>query len=88
MVNPTEPPSAPVNHELTQQLNGKPPKTANAAITLATVRCLSADIVQQFKGGHAGTAIGAAASAIALFRDVMRFNPKDDQWFGRDRFVL
>jgi dihydroxyacetone synthase len=57
-------------------------------IVLRTLRCLSADLVQQFKGGHPGTAMGAAAIAVALWRYAMRFNPKNPEWFNRDRFVL
>ncbi|KAF9266495.1 transketolase [Marasmius fiardii PR-910] len=57
-------------------------------LVLRTIRCLVADVVQQFKGGHPGTAMGAAAISVSLWRDVMRFNPKDGLWFNRDRFVL
>ncbi len=60
---------------------------------LGTVRCLAADLVQQFNGGHPGTAMGAAAIGVALFASGienggMRYNPKDAQWINRDRFVL
>ncbi|PWN40961.1 transketolase [Ceraceosorus guamensis] len=59
-----------------------------SALTLSNVRCLVADLVQQFNGGHPGTAMGAAAIGLVLWRDVMRFNPADAKWLGRDRFVL
>lgn len=57
------------------------------ADTLAvhTIRTLGADLCQQFKGGHPGTVMGAAAIGVALFRHVMEFNPANDQWFARDR---
>lgn len=55
---------------------------------LATIRVLAADIVQAYKGGHAGTPMGAAAIGVALFRDTMRLNPADPLWLNRDRFVL
>ncbi|KAK0442530.1 Transketolase, thiamine diphosphate binding domain-containing protein [Desarmillaria tabescens] len=42
----------------------------------------------QFKGGHPGTAMGAALIGVALWRHTMRFNPKNPEWFNRDRFVL
>jgi dihydroxyacetone synthase len=32
--------------------------------------------------------MGAAAIGVALFRDIMRFNPKDPLWLNRDRFIL
>lgn len=52
------------------------------------MRCLTADLVQQYNGGHPGTAMGAAAIGLALWGDVMRFNPKNASWLDRDRFVL
>ncbi|KAJ8072231.1 hypothetical protein PM082_015789 [Marasmius tenuissimus] len=57
-------------------------------LVLSTIRCLTADLVQQFKGGHPGTAMGAAPIGLSLWRDVMCYNPKDPLWFNRDRFVL
>ncbi|KAK0209085.1 transketolase [Desarmillaria ectypa] len=39
-------------------------------------------------GGHPGTVMGAAAIGVALWRFAMRYNPKDPNWFNRDRFVL
>ena len=32
--------------------------------------------------------MGAASIAVALWRHSMRFNPKNPEWFNRDRFVL
>ncbi|MCO5549785.1 hypothetical protein L7F22_003259 [Adiantum nelumboides] len=72
----------------------QPPKAANSSLAevapevLATVRCLAADLVQQFNGGHPGTAMGAAAIGLALWGDIMRFNPNNPNWLDRDRFVL
>ncbi|KAF5371185.1 hypothetical protein D9758_004210 [Tetrapyrgos nigripes] len=57
-------------------------------LIVTTIRCLGADLVQQYKGGHAGTVMGAAPIAVSLWRDVMRYNPQDPLWFNRDRFVL
>ncbi|GAA5983619.1 hypothetical protein JCM10908_000354 [Rhodotorula pacifica] len=64
------------------------PKVASDALVLATIRCLAADIVQAYKGGHAGTPMGAAAIGVALFREAMRYNPQNPLWLNRDRFVL
>ncbi|EST07263.1 Transketolase, C-terminal [Kalmanozyma brasiliensis GHG001] len=55
---------------------------------LREIRCLAADLVQQFKGGHPGTAMGAASIGMALWGSAMRFNPADGTWPDRDRFVL
>lgn len=53
-----------------------------------TVRVLAADAVQKAGHGHPGTAMSLAPLAYLLFRQVMRHDPADDQWLGRDRFVL
>ncbi|KAJ7736743.1 Transketolase, thiamine diphosphate binding domain-containing protein [Mycena maculata] len=57
-------------------------------LVLNTVRILGADLTQAFKGGHPGTVMGAAAIGFALWRHVMSYNPKNPDWFDRDRFVL
>ncbi len=53
-----------------------------------TVRVLAADAVQKVGNGHPGTAMSLAPVAYLLFQDVLRHDPGDDQWLGRDRFVL
>jgi len=53
-----------------------------------TVRLLAADAVQKVGNGHPGTAMSLAPLAYLLFGRVMRHDPGDDQWLGRDRFVL
>jgi transketolase len=53
-----------------------------------TIRVLAADAVQKTGNGHPGTAMSLAPVAYLLFQKVMRHNPADDQWLGRDRFVL
>ncbi|MFE3269286.1 transketolase [Streptomyces sp. NPDC059215] len=53
-----------------------------------TVRLLAADAVQKVGNGHPGTAMSLAPLAYLLFHNVMRHDPADDQWLGRDRFVL
>ncbi|WP_033825615.1 transketolase [Kitasatospora sp. MBT63] len=53
-----------------------------------TVRLLAADAVQKVGNGHPGTAMSLAPLAYLLFQNVMRYDPNDDQWLGRDRFVL
>ncbi|MFW9957573.1 MAG: transketolase [Candidatus Odinarchaeota archaeon] len=53
-----------------------------------TIRFLSADAVQQANSGHPGMPMGAAAMAYTLWTRHLRFNPKNPQWWDRDRFVL
>ncbi len=57
-------------------------------LCINTIRFLSADAVQQANSGHPGMPMGAAAMAYTLWTKFLRFNPKDPQWFDRDRFVL
>ncbi|MEX5301455.1 transketolase [Kocuria sabuli] len=53
-----------------------------------TVRVLAADAVEKVGNGHPGTAMSLAPAAYLLFQKVMRHDPTDDRWTGRDRFIL
>ncbi len=53
-----------------------------------TVRVLAADAVQKVGNGHPGTAMSLAPVAYLLYQNVMRHDPSDPAWLGRDRFVL
>jgi transketolase len=53
-----------------------------------TARVLAADAVEKVGNGHPGTAISMAPAAYLLWNKVMRRDPLDDQWLGRDRFIL
>ncbi|MGW3130728.1 transketolase [Streptomyces sp. NPDC001076] len=53
-----------------------------------TARILAADAVQQVGNGHPGTAMSLAPAAYTIFQKVMRHDPADPEWTGRDRFVL
>ncbi|MEW2394928.1 transketolase [Streptomyces sp. NPDC046862] len=53
-----------------------------------TARVLAADAVQKVGNGHPGTAMSLAPAAYTLFQKVMRHDPSDPDWTGRDRFVL
>ncbi|GAA0514922.1 transketolase [Saccharopolyspora subtropica] len=53
-----------------------------------TARVLAADAVEHCGSGHPGTAMSLAPAAYALFQRVMRHDPSDPKWIGRDRFVL
>ncbi|AZR03471.1 transketolase [Trueperella pyogenes] len=53
-----------------------------------TGRALAADAVQKVGNGHPGTAMSLSPAAYLLFQKVMRNDPSDDSWLGRDRFVM
>ncbi|MFD6951650.1 transketolase [Nocardiopsis sp. TSRI0078] len=53
-----------------------------------TVRALAMDAVEKTGSGHPGTAMSLAPAAYMLFQKVMRHDPSDPEWTGRDRFVL
>ena len=53
-----------------------------------TARVLAMDSVQKVGNGHPGTAMSLAPAAYLLFQKVMRHDPSDPHWPGRDRFVL
>jgi transketolase len=57
-------------------------------LCINTIRILSADAVQNANSGHPGMPMGAAAMAYALWTRFLKHNPKNPQWFDRDRFVL
>jgi transketolase len=57
-------------------------------LAINTIRTLSIDAVQQAKSGHPGTPMALAPLVYVLWNRVMRFDPKDPIWPGRDRFVL
>jgi transketolase len=53
-----------------------------------TVRVLAADAVEKVGNGHPGTAISLAPAAYLLYQNVLRHDPADPSWLGRDRFIL
>ncbi|MFD1200916.1 transketolase [Leucobacter albus] len=53
-----------------------------------TARVLAADAVEKVGNGHPGTAISLAPVAYLLHQKVMRHDPSDAKWIGRDRFIL
>lgn len=56
--------------------------------TIDTIRALAMDGVQNANAGHPGTAMALAPVAYLLYRDVLRHNPANPGWAGRDRFIL
>jgi transketolase len=53
-----------------------------------TIRFLSADGVQAANSGHPGLPMGTAAIAYTIWKNHLKINPKNPNWFDRDRFVL
>ena len=53
-----------------------------------TARVLAVDAVEKVGNGHPGTAVSLAPAAYLLYQDLMRHDPTDPTWIGRDRFVL
>ena len=52
------------------------------------IRFLSIDAVQKANSGHPGMPMGMADVVTVLFKNFLKFNPKDPDWLNRDRFVL
>jgi len=56
--------------------------------SIDTIRLLAADAVQKAQSGHPGTPMDLAPAAYTLWQHVLRYDPADPGWMGRDRFVL
>lgn len=52
------------------------------------IRALAMDAVQKANSGHPGMPMGMADIAEVLWRDFLKFNPRNPQWSNRDRFIL
>ncbi len=57
-------------------------------LCINSIRFLAIDAIEKASSGHPGLPMGAAPMAFVLWDQFMRFNPKNPQWFNRDRFVL
>ncbi|GAA1857908.1 transketolase [Myceligenerans crystallogenes] len=55
---------------------------------VTSIKALAADAVEKVGNGHPGTAVSLAPAAYLLFQKVMRHDPSDPHWVGRDRFIL
>ena len=62
--------------------------TAADARAVDLIRVLAMDAVQEAGSGHPGTAMSLAPAAYLLYQRIMRHDPADPGWPGRDRFVL
>ncbi len=52
------------------------------------IRFLSIDAVQKANSGHPGMPMGMADVVTVLFKNFLKFNPKNPDWLNRDRFIL
>ena len=57
-------------------------------LCINTIRVLSLDQIQTAKSGHPGMPLGASPMAYVLWDKFLRHNPKNPNWFNRDRFIL
>ncbi len=57
-------------------------------LCINSIRFLAVDAIEKASSGHPGLPMGAAPMAFVLWDKFMRYNPKNPQWFNRDRFVL
>jgi transketolase len=57
-------------------------------LCINSIRFLAIDAVEKASSGHPGLPMGAAPMSFVLWDRFMRYNPKNPQWFNRDRFVL
>ncbi|MEW9502493.1 transketolase [Jeotgalibacillus marinus] len=62
--------------------------TSTDDLAISTVRTLSIDAIDKANSGHPGLPMGAAPFAYTLWTRFMNHNPKNPDWFNRDRFVL
>ena len=62
--------------------------SATDARTVDLIRVLAMDAVELAGSGHPGTAMSLAPAAYLLFQRILRHDPADADWLGRDRFVL
>ena len=60
----------------------------NDAKTVDLIRVLAMDAVERAGSGHPGTAMSLAPAAYLLYQKILRHDPADPLWPGRDRFVL
>ena len=56
--------------------------------SINTIRLLSIDAIQKANSGHPGMPMGCAPIAYLLYKKILKHNPKNPNWLGRDRFVL
>ena len=61
--------------------------TNEEELTISTIRMLSVDAIEKANSGHPGICLGAAPTAYTLWARHLKHNPKNPNFFDRDRFV-
>ena len=56
--------------------------------SISVLKGLIMDAVRKANSGHPGGAMSSADFIYLLFKDYLKFDPKDPNWFDRDRFIL
>ncbi len=64
------------------------PEEINQSKIIDQIRCLAIDMIAEAKSGHPGIALGAAPIVYALYANHLRIDPKNPNYFNRDRFIL
>ncbi len=78
-------------NKLDKQKTGQPKKNETIdfdTLAVNAIRFLSVDAVQKANSGHPGLPLDAAPMAYVLWNQLMKYNPKNPNWFDRDRFIL
>lgn len=57
-------------------------------MAINSLRFMSMDMIERAHSGHPGSPLGMAPMAYTLWEKFMNFNPADDKWINRDRFIL
>ena len=56
--------------------------------SINTIKMLSMDMITNANSGHPGICLGASPIMYTLYKDFLKVNPEEPNWFNRDRFVL
>ena len=56
--------------------------------SISVMKGLVMDATRKANSGHPGGPMSCADFAYILFKDYLNYDPKDTEWFNRDRFVL
>ena len=57
-------------------------------LTVNTIRALSSEGIDKANSGHPGLPLGCATIGYTLYSNILKHNPKNPEFFNRDRFVL
>jgi len=71
---------------MNNSIAGNQPATDELCVN--TIRTLAMDAIQKANSGHPGAPMGLAAPAFALWTRFLKHNPKNPDWYDRDRFIL